>query len=129
MSFIWEEIIHKIVIQALLCPPAPLDTVPPLVSTPLRMFSAPPLVTLHTARAGGGDISGACGTENILSKFDHYTGCPILLGPLSFCHYLGFWSTHRGTFHSHWIAHEILILKLTLLSILREKLTKLQHKT
>ena len=35
----------------------------------------------------------------------------------------------RGTFHSHWIAHKILIPKLTLLSILREKLNKLQHKT
>ena len=58
-----------------------------------------------------------------------FTGCPILLGPLSFCHFLGFWSTYRGTFHSHWIANEILILKLTLFSILREILTKLQHKT
>ena len=57
------------------------------------------------------------------------TGCPILLGPLCFCYFLGFWSTYRGTFHSHWIAHEILIPKLTLLSILCEKLTKLQHKT
>ena len=57
------------------------------------------------------------------------TGCPISLGPLSFCHFLGFWSTYRGTFHSHRIAHEILIPKLTLLSILREILTKLQHKT
>ena len=54
------------------------------------------------------------------------TGCPISLGPLSFCHFLGFWSTYRGTFHSHWIDHEILIPKLTLLSILREpeKITK-----
>ena len=57
------------------------------------------------------------------------TGCPISLGPLSFCHFLGFWSTYRGTFHSHRIAHKILIPKLTLLSILREILTKLQHKT
>ena len=57
------------------------------------------------------------------------TGSPISLGPLSFCHFLGFWSTYRGTFHSHRIAHKILIPKLTLLSILREKLTKLQHKT
>ena len=57
------------------------------------------------------------------------TGCPISLGPLCFCYFLGFWSTYRGTFHSHWIAHEILIPKLTLLSILCEKLTKLQHKT
>ena len=30
--------------------------------------------------------------------------------------------------HSHWIAQKILIPKLTLLSILREKFTKLQHK-
>ena len=59
----------------------------------------------------------------------HNTGCPISLGPLSFCHFLGFWSTYRGTIHSHRIAHEILIPKLTLLSILREILTKLQHKT
>ena len=43
---------------------APLDTSSPLVSTPLRMFDAPPLVTLHTARAGGDDISAACGIEN-----------------------------------------------------------------
>ena len=70
-------------------------------------------------------------------KMEHYdfrsqnldTGCPILLGPLCFCYFLGFQSTYRGTFHSHWIAHKILISKLTLLSILREKLTKLQHKT
>ena len=59
----------------------------------------------------------------------YFTGCPISLGPLSFCHFLGFWSTYRGTFHSHRIAHKILIPKLTLLSILREILTKLQHKT
>ena len=53
-----------VVIQAYISPPVPLDTSSPLVSTPLRMFAAPPLVTLHTARAGGDDISGACGTEN-----------------------------------------------------------------
>ena len=22
------------------------------------------------------------------------TGCPIILGPLCFCHFLGFWSTY-----------------------------------
>ena len=67
---IWEKyykrhkLYYKIVIQASLFPPAPLDTSSPLVSTPLRMFAAPPLVTRHTARAGGADISGACGIEN-----------------------------------------------------------------
>ena len=65
----------------------------------------------------------------VSTEFAKSTGCPILLGPLSFCHFLGFWSTYRGTFHSHRIAHEISIPKLTLLSILHEILTKLQHKT
>ena len=40
------------------------------------------------------------------------TGCPTLLFPLCFCYFLGFQSTYRGTFHSHWIAHKILISKL-----------------
>ena len=62
-------------------------------------------------------------------QFQATTGCPISQSSLCFGHFLGFWSTYRGTFHSHWIAHEILIPKLTWPFILREKLTKLQHKT
>ena len=77
-------------------------------------------------RLGRVRVHGAV-QESSKSDIDIHTGCPILLDPLSFCHFLGFWSTYRGTFHSHWIAHKILISKLTLLSILREKLTKLQH--
>jgi len=68
-----------------------------------------------------------------LSDFGKYkgyiTGCPISQTSLCFCYFLGFWSKYRGTSDSHWIAHEILISKLTLLSFLREKLTKLRHKT
>ena len=36
-----------------------------------------------------------------------YTGCPILLDPLSFCHFLGFWSTYRGPFDHFSTALEI----------------------
>ena len=67
--------------------------------------------------------------STICAEHLYITGCTIILGPHVICHFLGFWSTYRGTFHSHRIAHEILIPKLTLLSILREILTKLQHKT
>ena len=35
------------------------------------------------------------------------TGCPTALGPLCFRFFLGFQSTYRGTFHSHWIAHKL----------------------
>ena len=35
------------------------------------------------------------------------TGCPISLGPLSFCHFLGFWSTYRGTSDLYSTALEI----------------------
>ena len=40
-------------------------------------------------------------------KFSYYTGCPILLCPLSFCHFLGFWSTYRGPFDHFSTALEI----------------------
>ena len=56
------------------------------------------------------------------------TGCPKSQSSLCFCYFLGFWSKYRQTSDSHWKAHKIFISKLTLLSFLREKLTKLQHK-
>ena len=34
-------------------------------------------------------------------------GCPILLDPLSFCHFLGFWSTYKGLFDHFSTALEI----------------------
>ena len=35
------------------------------------------------------------------------TGCPMALGPLCFCHFLGFWSTYRGPFYHFSTALEI----------------------
>ena len=89
---------------------------------PLHLCSSCPAATAFTAAQLLGNkvwlrlmIIRQCPQLRYFSNVT--TGCPISLGPLSFCHFLGFWSTYRGTIHR--IAHKIFIPKLTLLSILR----------
>ena len=87
---------------------------------------------LHLHRLQG-RILGKCRVSIYRNISGHHkertTGCPISQSSLCFCYFLGFWSKYRQTSDSHWKAHKILISKLTLLSFLREKLTKLRHKT
>ena len=63
---------------------------------------------------GGGQVKLTVHRAEQLEKKDlggkvafTFTACPILLGPLSFCHFLGFWSTYRGPFDHFSTALEI----------------------
>ena len=57
------------------------------------------------------------------------TGCPTIEFSLCFACFLGFPCSYRGSFYHFSTAQETTIPKLTLLSSLYQKLTKLQNKT
>ena len=42
-----------------------------------------------------------------------HTGCPVSKFPLCFCHFLGFWSTYRGTSELYSTALEICYILAT----------------
>ena len=49
------------------------------------------------------------------------TGCPISKFPLCFCHFLGFWSTYRGTSELYSTALEIFKFDLEIAEIIEFK--------